>query len=558
MLYDNAKLLKAYYHLLQITEDAITKEVVSKTLAFIEENWYDPKGGFYGNSDVHGEDAYYGKNPRTLPKPRVEETKYTNWNAEAILTYLYIWETSKDEKFKIMASDTLDFFAKEMVSKEGAFHYEKDGEKGITGNLLDNAYLLLAFTEGYTVLGEEKYLDVGEQLADYSLDNLYDWHSGGFFERNSKDTDNYAPGEHIVLSKPNEENGIIAYALLTLYKQTGNKLYLNAGLKTMGSKLNGIGSLDQGYYYIKAAQLIRQDGLLADFARLEEEITTIEKEKQEDFWLDDILSDEFRVSDTGVEKLKGPFLLLILIALFAGLISFMSPCTLPILPAYLAYSFKSSQKNIKGMTLMFFAGLLMVFTLLGLSATIIGSFLKGNSALFSKIAGVIIIGLGVFILSGKGFKNLGIKKERPATYLGSFLFGTVMGISWSPCVDPILIALLLLASTTGSFITGGLLLFIYGIGLALPLIVLSFYISKINKEGWLWKMIKGKGIEIELSDNRTFFIHSSSLISGVLFIILGYLIFSGTLFAFNQYIASTKFQAIIFKLEEYILGLIGR
>ena len=110
MLYDNARLLKAYYHLKLISPDDMVNEVVDKTLMFIEQNWYDPEGGFYGNSDVHGEDAYYGKNPRPAGKPRVEKTKYTDWNSDAIMTYLYLYEQSKDDKYRDMAVKSLDFY----------------------------------------------------------------------------------------------------------------------------------------------------------------------------------------------------------------------------------------------------------------------------------------------------------------------------------------------------------------------------------------------------------------------------------------------------------------
>ena len=176
MLYDNARLLKAYYHLLQIAPSEMVQEVVEKTLAYIELHWYDEKGGFYGNTDVHGEDSYYGKFPRPPDKPRVEKTKYTDWNAEAILTYLYLWQVSQDEKFKVMAENSLDYFSKEMVSHKGGYHFASGAEKEVTGNLLDNAYLLLVFVEGYDVLGKKDYLERARQLADYSLQHLYDWH----------------------------------------------------------------------------------------------------------------------------------------------------------------------------------------------------------------------------------------------------------------------------------------------------------------------------------------------------------------------------------------------
>lgn len=561
MLYDNARLLKAYFHLLQITpDDELTKEVIGKTLEFIERNWYDgANGGFYGNSDVHGEDEYYGKNPRPEDKPRVEKTKYSDWNTEAILAYLYIWQTTNIEEYELMAEISLDFFSKNMVDDNGAYHYFKiDGSKGVTGSLLDNSYLLLALAEGYDVLGKEEYLEAAKKIADYSLENLYDWNSGGFFERNSHDKELYAPGENILLSKPMQENGVIAFALLKLHKQTNNSLYLNAGIKTIGSKLAEISGLDRAYYYVKAAQFIMENNLLSEFETNKNNIADIEKDKQEGFWVNELVritGQSFDVSEEGLKKLHGPLLLLIVVALIAGFISFASPCTLPILPAYIAYSFRASKKNIKGMTVAFFFGLSMVFASLGMSASLIGSFLKNNLGLFSQIAGIAMIFFGVYILLGKGFAGIKVRANKPASYLGSFLFGSALGISWTPCVGPILVALLFLASASSSVLTGGLLLFMYGVGLAIPLILMSTYLERVNKESRLWKIVEGKELQLRFG-NKMFSLHTNNLISGLLFVVLGYLIFSGVLFAFNQYIVATSFQKFIFGIEEWFLGLI--
>jgi len=563
MLYDNSRLLKAYFHLLQINpNDSITREVVEKTLSFIDKNWYDNvNGGFFGNSDVHGEDEYYGKSPRPDDKPRVEKTKYSDWNSDAILTYLYLWKTTGDEKYKLMAEKSLDFFSKNMVDGNGAYHYFKvNNEKGVRGNLLDNSYLMLAFIEGYEVLSNEEYLETAKKIGDFSLENLYDWNSGGFFERNSPDLDLYAPGENILLSKPMQENGIIAFALLKMYKQTQNPLYLNAGIKTIGNKIGEINGLDRAYYYVKSAQLVIENNLLSEFKNIQNQIENIENDKIESFWVNalvknQITSQAFKVSDEGLERLGGPILLLIIVALIAGFISFASPCTLPILPAYIAYSFRASKQNIKGMTVAFFFGLSIVFTLLGMSASFIGSFLKNNLTLFSQIAGIGILIFGIFILLGKGLSGIRIKQTKPTSYFGSFLFGSALGISWTPCVGPILVALLLLASTTSSVFSGGLLLFMYSIGLAIPLILISTYLEKINKESRLWKIIEGKELHFNVG-NKTISIHTNNLISGILFVILGYLIFSGILFTFNQYIIGTSFQKFIFGIEDWILGLV--
>ena len=178
------------------------------------------------------------------------------------------------------------------------------------------------------------------------------------------------------------------------------------------------------------------------------------------------------------------------------------------------------------MTISFFLGLSFVFVILGMTASYIGIFLNSNLTIFSQIAGITIMFFGAYILTGKGFSGLKVKQGKPVSYFGSFIFGGMLGLSWTPCVGPILVAILLLASTTSSILTGGTLLFFYAVGLAIPLLILSNYISKINKEGKIWKFIRGKIFRIRIAD-KLFLVHSTSIISGLLFIVLGYLIFSG-------------------------------
>jgi len=565
MLYDNARLLKAYAHLQQITpDDKMVDEVVNKTHTYIKSYWYDEEnGGFYGNTDVHGEDKYYGKNPRPADKPRVEKTKYTNWNSEAIITYLYLWKITGNKEYKEMAEKTLDFFSKEMITDNGVYHFEKeDGTKDVRGNVLDNSYMLLAFVKGYDILGKDKYLQTAKKIAQYSLEHLYDWNGGGFFERNSPDTKIYAPGENIDLSKPTEENGIIAYGLLKLYNQTGDVEYLDAGIKTLGSKISEAGVLDRGYYIMKATQFAEQSNLIKKYNSKKVEIESIEQEQLQNFWADNLVKSQegnnetqFTPTDTGLKKLKGPILLLLLIAFFAGFLSFISPCTLPILPAYIAYTLEASKRNMRGMALSFFLGLAVIFSLIGMSATFIGSFLKSNLTIFTQVAGIAIIFFGIYILFGKGFAGLKIKQKKPITYAGAFVFGSVLGLSWTPCIGPILVAILLLASTSGSVLSGGLLLFSYAVGLALPLLLFSRYLSKADKQGKVWKFLKGKEFIFRI-ESKQFRIHTTSLISGLLFIALGYLVFSGTLIAFNQYVGTSVFQQWIFTIEDKILGLL--
>jgi len=566
MLYDNAKLLKAYFHLQQLAPNGpVVKEVVKKTHAYVKTNWYDSKnGGFYGNTDVHGEEEYYGENPRPKDKPRVEKTKYTDWNSEAILTYLYLYEETKNQEYKSMAESSLDFYS-ENINDKGAFHFiSPEGKKGVQGSLLDNSFLMLAFIQGYETLQKPIYLENAKKLADYSLENLYDWNSGGFFERNSPDKNLYAPGEQIKLSKPGQENGIITFALLKLYKQTSNPNYLNAAIKTLGSNLGSAGGLDSGYYQTKSAQYILENNLLNDFQNKKQQIENLEKEKQESFWLIPLLEQNikpssitgFAVSEEGLEKLDAPIFILIFISIIIGFLSFASPCTLPILPAFLAFSLKSEKRNIKGMSIAFFAGLAVFYTLLGMTVTAAGIFLKNNLTIFTQIAGIIIILMGLIILLEKNFPSFKLKTNKPRSYFGAFFFGAVFGLAWTPCTGPLLFGIAVLASTTGSVLSGGILLFSFAVGLAIPLIILTHYVGKVNKDSSLWRFIKGKEIIIKLN-NRTIRLHTTSLISGILFIILGYLIFSGALVALNQYISTSSFQQWIYGLEDKILGLVS-
>jgi cytochrome c-type biogenesis protein len=191
-----------------------------------------------------------------------------------------------------------------------------------------------------------------------------------------------------------------------------------------------------------------------------------------------------------------------------------------------------------------------------MSSTLLGKFLKSHITIFSQLAGILILIFGILIILEKGFKGIEIKNSNPKTYLGAFLFGSAFGVSWTPCVGPILVAILLMASTTNSIITGGLLLFIYGIGLALPLILFSLYVDKLNKKNKVWRILKGCDI-IFIFDKKEFNIHSNSLISGVLFILMGYLIFSGNLYSFNQYISASALQNWTIGIENWILSILN-
>jgi len=176
-------------------------------------------------------------------------------------------------------------------------------------------------------------------------------------------------------------------------------------------------------------------------------------------------------------------------AFAAGLLSFLSPCVLPLIPSYITYitgiSFADLQAEhpshiIRQKTILhslcFICGFTVVFVLLGASATYIGSFLSDNASIIRKVGGVLLVLLGVhvtglvplkFLL---GEKRISIK-HKPAGYAGSILVGIAFAAGWTPCIGPILAAILAVAATAEQVYQGILLLLAYSLGLGVPFLL---------------------------------------------------------------------------------------
>jgi cytochrome c-type biogenesis protein len=228
-------------------------------------------------------------------------------------------------------------------------------------------------------------------------------------------------------------------------------------------------------------------------------------------------------------------LVLALPAFLAGVLSFLSPCTLPILPAYFAFTFQAGKRGVFMMSVAFFLGLATTITLLGASATALSGLIFDNRAALTFWGGLMIIAFGVMGMLGKGFAGPQIQERPAATIFGSYLYGATFALGWTACVGPILGALLtLLATTSGvAILQGGVLAFIYSLGLGTPLILLSTFFNRLGNGSPFWKMIRGKGFEISIL-GRTFYLHSTSLISGLLMVIMGVLLATGQLTLITQ------------------------
>ena len=258
------------------------------------------------------------------------------------------------------------------------------------------------------------------------------------------------------------------------------------------------------------------------------------------------------------EQILGASLLALIPAAFlSGVLSFLPPCSLPILPAYFAYSFQSSKKNIVMMTLAFFAGLATTMTLVGASVTAVGRLLVRNISQLSIIGGGVIILFGVLTILGKGPAGIQFQDRPARTVGGSYIYGATFAIGWTACIGPILGAILTLLATQGAgILQGALLSFIYALGLGMPLIVISLFFSKLGNGSRFWKFIRGRGITVQAFGKALEF-HSTSLISGVLLISMGILLMTGTLNRITQLGLESNISAWVIAIDERIRVLFG-
>ncbi|KAB3535311.1 cytochrome c biogenesis protein CcdA [Alkaliphilus pronyensis] len=221
----------------------------------------------------------------------------------------------------------------------------------------------------------------------------------------------------------------------------------------------------------------------------------------------------------------------LIIALLAGVLSFLSPCVLTMIPAYIGFISNDFSDNVntkKGLiirrALMFVIGFFMVFTLLGAAAGFIGSRLFTYRLYLMRIAGIFIIifGMKMVGLLNISFLNRELRVKAPTKInngLDAFLMGIAFAAGWTPCVGTVLGSILLYASTTTTFYRGVLLLIMYSVGLALPFMLTAMLINKFNRNSQ------------ELSKISPII----AKVGGIVMIIFGLAIFFNKLTFFNKY-----------------------
>ena len=229
----------------------------------------------------------------------------------------------------------------------------------------------------------------------------------------------------------------------------------------------------------------------------------------------------------------------LLAAFGAGLLSFISPCVLPLIPGYLSYISGLSLDEMRGTpavaagtavavavrpgarrqvilsSLAFILGFSLVFVSLGAAASAIGQFLAERQALFNRIAGAVIIVFGLHTMGVLRIEWLYQEKRvhpssKPAGYLGAGLVGIAFAFGWTPCIGPILAGILALASSQDTVGHGVRLLAVYSLGLGVPFLATALMIDRFF--GAMGRIRKHY--------------HTIEIVSGVLLVIIGVLIFT--------------------------------
>jgi cytochrome c-type biogenesis protein len=185
-------------------------------------------------------------------------------------------------------------------------------------------------------------------------------------------------------------------------------------------------------------------------------------------------------------------------AFLAGFLSFLSPCVLPLIPAYFTFITGFSleeltekhnseiRKKVVFSTVSFVCGFSLVFILMGASASYLGSLIYNYRQTIRIIGGILIVLMGVHLTGIIRIPGLDVEKrihmeKKPLHFLGIFIIGMAFGTGWSPCIGPLLGSILIIAGSQETVRQGIVLLAIYSAGLALPFIILSLFIHLLLK-----------------------------------------------------------------------------
>lgn len=227
------------------------------------------------------------------------------------------------------------------------------------------------------------------------------------------------------------------------------------------------------------------------------------------------------------------------LAFAAGVLSFLSPCVLPLVPSYLAYIGGGSANRLTAIrnSVLFVLGFSVVFIALGASASLVGSLLLDNRSWLIRLGGLLVILFGLMLLGlfKVPFLYRSMKAEyrgETSTPLGATVMGMSFAIGWTPCVGPVLGAILTLAGASGTLSHGASLLAVYALGLAIPFLLAAI----------------GLGAFTRFSERFRRFLPWVERVSGSILVLAGLLMISGYYTRLNAYMIRLTPQWLLERL----------
>ncbi|MBX3070596.1 MAG: cytochrome c biogenesis protein CcdA [Thermomicrobiales bacterium] len=248
-------------------------------------------------------------------------------------------------------------------------------------------------------------------------------------------------------------------------------------------------------------------------------------------------------------------------AFAAGVFSILSPCSLPIVVGYFTLALQEDRARTGRMTVAFLLGVGTTMAIIGAGFTALGSFAIDYQETLVRVGGVLIILFGLMSIAGKGFGGFRMVRRSGISISGAYLYGLVFALGWTTCVGPILGSILTLLLAEGSsaagalsLVAGGTLSLIYVLGLGLPILVLVSALQSAGPNNPVARALRGRGWEVAVG-GRTLYLHSTQVISGVLLIVLGVLLFSGQMTAFSEQLATSPLTELGLSIERWVDGL---
>lgn len=224
-----------------------------------------------------------------------------------------------------------------------------------------------------------------------------------------------------------------------------------------------------------------------------------------------------------------------LLVFLEGLISFLSPCVLPLLPVYMGYlagqdqEQPHSQRRIFMLTLSFVVGIFTAIMLMNISVHVLSSFFKDHMVYFVRIGGILIVLLGLHQLGIWKFKSLErtwklpFRKKGNVNAIIAFLMGFTFSFAWTPCIGPALSSILLLASSSGSLWVSTFLMIVYALGFTIPFLILGLFTGKVLH--WISSHKNIMNIAVKLG--------------AVILIVIGLMMFTGKMNTISTYMSAS-------------------